>query len=68
VEAKVAPESRAAGKAVRDLRLPEKCVLAVVIRKGELMIPYSDTVLQVADEVLAAVNTNHVKDLADLLG
>ena len=68
VEEKVAPESLAAGKAVRDLRLPEKCVLAVVIRKGELMIPDSDTVLQAADEVLAVVSTNHVKDLADLLG
>jgi trk system potassium uptake protein TrkA len=68
VEEKVAPESLAAGKALRDLRLPEKCVLAVVIRKGELMIPDRDTVLQAADEVLAVVSTNHVKDLADLLG
>jgi trk system potassium uptake protein TrkA len=68
VEEKVAPESLAAGKAIRDLQLPEKCVLAVVIRKGELMIPDRDTVLQPADEVLAVVSTNHVKDLADLLG
>jgi trk system potassium uptake protein TrkA len=67
VEEKVAPESLAAGKAVRDLKLPEKCVLAIVIRKGELMIPDSDTVLQPADEVLAVVSTKHVKDLADLL-
>jgi Trk K+ transport system NAD-binding subunit len=43
-------------------------VLAVVIRKGELMMPDSDTVLQPADEVLAVVSTKHVKDLADLLG
>jgi trk system potassium uptake protein TrkA len=68
VEEKVAPGSLAAGRAIRDLKLPEKCVLAVVIRKGELMMPASDTVLQVADEVLAVVSTNHVKDLADLLG
>ena len=68
VEEKVSPESLAAGKAVRDLRLPEKCVLAVVIRKGELMVPDRDTVLQPADEVLAVVSTNHVKQLADLLG
>jgi trk system potassium uptake protein TrkA len=68
VEEKVAPESLAAGKAVRDLKLPETCVLAVVIRKGELMMPDSDTVLQPADEVLAVVSTKHVKDLADLLG
>lgn len=68
VEEKVAPESLAAGRAIRDLKLPEKCVLAVVIRKSELMIPDRDTVLQAADEVLAVVSTNHVKDLADLLG
>jgi trk system potassium uptake protein TrkA len=68
VEEKVAPKSLAAGKAVRDLKLPERCVLVVVIRKGELMMPDSDTVLQPADEVLAVVSTNHVKDLADLLG
>ena len=68
VEEKVAPESLAAGRAIRDLKLPEKCVLAVVIRKGELMMPDNDTVLQPADEVLAVVSTNQVKDLADLLG
>lgn len=68
VEEKVAPESLAAGRAIRDLKLPEKCVLAVVIRKSELMIPDRDTVLQAADEVLAVVSTNYVKDLADLLG
>jgi trk system potassium uptake protein TrkA len=68
VEERVAPESRAAGIAVRDLKLPEKCVLVVVIRKGELMMPDRDTVFQPADEVLAVVSTNHVKDLADLLG
>jgi trk system potassium uptake protein TrkA len=67
VEEKVAPESRAAGKAVRDLKLPKRCVLAVVIRKGELMMPDSDMVLQPADDVLAVVSTDHAKDLADLL-
>lgn len=68
VEEKVAPESQAAGKAVRDLKLPKMCVLAVVIRRGELLIPDNDTVLQPADEVLAVVSTKYVKDLADLLG
>lgn len=67
VEEKVAPESLAAGRAIRDLKLPEKCVLAAVIRNGELMIPDGNTVLQSRDEVLAVVSTSHVKDLADLL-
>ena len=42
-------------------------MLVVVIRKGELMIPEDDTILQAADEVLAVVTASHVKDLAKLL-
>jgi trk system potassium uptake protein len=67
VEKKVAPGSTAAGKAVRDLNLPEKCVLAAVIRKGELMVPRGNTVLNPDDEVLAVVHAANVQHLADLL-
>jgi trk system potassium uptake protein TrkA len=48
--------------------LPEHCVLAAVIRRGELMIPHGDTVLEAGDEVLAVVHAAHVQGLADLLG
>lgn len=68
VEEKVDPASFAAGKAIRDLHLPEKCILAVIIRKGELMIPNRDTVLQPADEVLAVVHSTDLQQLADVLG
>ena len=68
VEEKVAPGSGAAGRAIRDLGLPEKCVLTAIIRKGELMIPRGDIVLQPADELLAVVHASHLKDVADLLG
>jgi len=68
VEEKVDPTSVATGKAVRDLNLPAECVLAAVIRKGQLIIPHSDTVLQPADEVLAVVHASQVSALAALLG
>ena len=68
VEEKVAPGSLAAGKAVQALGLPEHCVIAAVIRSGELMIPHGDTVLEASDEVLAVVHAAHVQELADLLG
>lgn len=68
VEEKVDPEAVAAGKAIRDLPLPERCVFAALIRKGELVIPRGDTVLQPADEILAVVHASNVKELADLLG
>jgi trk system potassium uptake protein TrkA len=68
VEEKVHPTSVAAGKALRDLNLPAECVLAAVIRKGQLIIPRGDTVLQPADEVLAVVHASQLAQLAALLG
>jgi len=67
VEEKVHPESLAAGKAVRDLVLPSECVLAAIIRQGDLIIPRGDTVLQPVDEVLAVVRTDQEADLNKLL-
>lgn len=68
VEEKVHPEAVAAAKAVRDLKLPAECVLAAVIRRGQLLIPNGDTVLHPADEVLAVVHAAQLQQLADLLG
>jgi trk system potassium uptake protein len=68
VEEKVDPGAVAAGKTVRDLSLPVRCVLVAVIRRGELNMPLSDFVLQPDDEVLAVVHADHVAELARLLG
>ena len=68
VEEKVDPQAVAAGKAVRELNLPIRCVLVTVIRKGELNMPHGDFVLQPEDEVLAVVHVDHVTELAGLLG
>ncbi len=68
VEEKVDWDSQAAGKAVRDLELPSHCVLSAVLRKGELIIPRGDTVLEPADEVLAVVHASQLDQLAFLLG
>lgn len=67
VEEKVHPDSLAVGKAIRDLMLPEECVLAAVLRKGELLIPKGSTILQAADEVIAVIHSDHMDQLADLL-
>jgi trk system potassium uptake protein len=67
VEEKVHPTAFAAGKALQDLRVPDQCVIAAVIRKGELIIPRGDLVLQPADEVLAIVHASQTAELAALL-
>ena len=68
VEEKVDPNSVANGKAVRDLNFPPHCVLAAIIRKGELIVPRGDTVFQIADEVLAVVHSTEKSQLAAILG
>ncbi len=68
VEEKVHPMALAVGKAIRDLMLPPQCVLAAIIRKGELIIPKGDVTLQPADEILAVVHSSEAATLASLLG
>lgn len=68
VEEKVHPDSTAAGVAIRDLALPAECVVTAVIRKGTLLIPRGDLVLQPSDEVLALVHSSEAEKLAAILG
>ncbi len=68
VEEKVDPNSIANGKALRDLSFSPRCVLAAIIRKGELIVPRGETILQTADEVLAVVHSAEKAQLAAILG
>jgi trk system potassium uptake protein TrkA len=67
VEEKVHPHAAAAGKTVQELRLPKECVLAAILRGGQLLIPRGDVVLLPADEVLAVVHAEDAPQLAALL-
>jgi trk system potassium uptake protein TrkA len=68
VEEKVHPQSRAAGQTLGELDLPDECVVTAIIRKGDLLIPRRNLVLQPADEVLAVVHASQVGQLANILG
>jgi trk system potassium uptake protein TrkA len=68
VEEKVDPDSVVNGRALQEVNVPPRCVLAAIIRKGELIIPHGDTVLQAADEVLAVVHSADKPQLEAILG
>ncbi len=68
VEEKVHPEAPGAGMALRDLALPEECVLVAVLRMGQLLLPRGEVVLHPADEVLALVHASQAARLAAVLG
>lgn len=68
VEEKIFPDALAMNKAIKDLPLPQNCVIAGIIRHGEIVMPRGVTVLEEADEVLALVDDNARIALSRLLG
>lgn len=68
VEEKVDPSSPVVGKMLREIDVPQQCIVAAVIRKGQLIIPRGDVVLQASDEVLAVAHASQVAQLAAILG
>jgi trk system potassium uptake protein TrkA len=66
VEEKIPPKAKAIGAAIKDLPLPENCVIAAIIRQGELVLPRGITVLEVGDEVLAITDEDGTSQLAEL--
>jgi trk system potassium uptake protein TrkA len=68
VEEKVAPTAVVVGKKIREVSFPQACTLIAVIRKGELIVPHGDTLLEPVDEVIALVHVSQLSQLAALLG
>ncbi len=66
VEVRVPPEAPAAGVPIRDLPLPEQCLIAAIIRQGEIVVPRGATLVQEGDEVLAMTNHEGEEKLAAL--
>jgi trk system potassium uptake protein TrkA len=68
VEDKIPPGAPAIGVKIAELRLPPNCVIAAVIRQGEIVIPRGQLTFEEGDEVLAIVDAESADDLAQLLG
>jgi cell volume regulation protein A len=58
--------SAVAGATVRDLPLPDGCVLTLVLRGDEVVAPHGDTVFAVADHVCLFVRHDE-RGFVDLL-
>lgn len=67
VEEKIAPNSPVIGIAIKDMPLPQNCVISGIIRKGEIVLPRGITILEEGDEVLALVDDNAREQLAKFL-
>ncbi len=67
VEEKVPAGAKAVGMELKDLGLPDQCVIAAIIRDGQITLPRGNTKLEPHDEVLAITDGQGAKQLAELL-
>ena len=67
VEEKVPKGAKAIGVQIKDLGLPDQCVIAAIIRNGHVTLPRGTTALEEFDEVLAITDDAGAKQLASLL-
>ena len=66
VEVRIPEGTIATGRAIKDLALPNQCVIAGIIRKNELILPRGITALEVGDEVLALTDQQGEAELQKL--
>jgi trk system potassium uptake protein TrkA len=67
VEERVHPHAVIVGKALRDIKLPPDCVLTVITRRGQVILPQGELVFEPLDEVQALVHSSQAAQLAALL-
>ena len=67
VEEKIPPDAPAIGVAIKDMGLPEHCVIAAIIRKGEVVVPRGVSTFEAGDEVLAVTDPEGARQLSALL-
>jgi trk system potassium uptake protein TrkA len=52
---------------IKDLALVKSCVIAAIIRNGEIIVPRGITMFEVDDEILAVADPEGVSQLSELL-
>lgn len=66
VEEKIPAGAQAVGVMLKDLHLPDECVIAAIIRDGKVVVPRGASALEVGDEVLAITDRAGAEKLAAL--
>lgn len=67
VEEKVPPGAKGIGVALKDMGLEQQCVIAAIIRDGQMTLPRGESVFRAGDEIVAVASPQGVKILAELL-
>jgi trk system potassium uptake protein len=66
VEETIAKGARGTGIPLKDLGLPESCVIAAIIRNGRIVVPRGGSAFEAGDQVLAVTDRQGATLLVDL--
>ncbi len=66
-ELTVPPTSKIAGKLIRDVELPEHCIVAAILRGTDILVPSADLRIEPGDEVLFIAHTDAANQLPALV-
>ncbi len=68
LELVISEESKAVGKAIKELPLPpETALIAAILRGNEILVPRGETVIQPNDQILALSNVENEEKLKEAL-
>ncbi len=61
----VPPGARVAGRMIREIGMPQECVVAAIVREQKFVVPRGDTVVQEGDHVVFVGPTAAIKSARD---
>jgi len=61
-------KANVAGKAIKNIPIPNECVVAAVIRNNQFVVPRGNTVIEEADHVVFVGPTEAIKKANDIFG
>jgi trk system potassium uptake protein TrkA len=65
VEEKIPRGAKAVGRAIKDIGLPDQCIIATIIRNGKVILPRGNSTFEADDEVLAITDQDGARQLAE---
>jgi len=66
IEMIVSPVAAVVGTAIKDLQLPEQCIIAAIIREGKMVVPRGGIKFNAGDEVLVITDAVGAEELVEL--
>jgi trk system potassium uptake protein TrkA len=67
LETEVDSDSKLINKQIKDIKLPEDCLIISIIREGEVVFPHGNTVIQKGDSLMVMISKQRKAELRTII-